>query len=99
MTEQKETTEQTEIGQLNDKDIDMFIIEKRNRKEANFLLWNNKPLIRWSNIYYERIFCYTFLYFRSNIFKVQSKVMRRYPRTKLPERKMLITSLNYDSLH
>ena len=35
-TEQKETTEQTEIGQLNDEDIDNFITENRNRIEANF---------------------------------------------------------------
>ena len=34
-TEQKETTEQTEIGQLNDEDIDNFITENRNRIEAN----------------------------------------------------------------
>ena len=31
LTEQKETTEQTEIGQLNDEDIDSFITENRNR--------------------------------------------------------------------
>ena len=30
LTEQKETTEQTEIGQLNDEDIDNFITENRN---------------------------------------------------------------------
>ena len=35
-TEQKETTDQTEIGQLNDEDIDNFITENRNRIEANF---------------------------------------------------------------
>ena len=35
LTEQKETTEQTEIGQLNHKDIDNFITENRNRIEAN----------------------------------------------------------------
>ena len=35
LTEQKETTEQTEIGQLNDEDIDNFIIENRSRIEAN----------------------------------------------------------------
>ena len=35
LTEQKEPTEQTEIGQLNDKDIDSFITENRNRIEAN----------------------------------------------------------------
>ena len=35
LTEQKETTEQTEIGQLNDEDIDNFITENRNRIEAN----------------------------------------------------------------
>ena len=35
LTEQKETTEQTEIGQLNDEDIDSFITENRNRIEAN----------------------------------------------------------------
>ena len=34
-TEQKETTEQTEIGQLNVEDIDNFITENRNRIEAN----------------------------------------------------------------
>ena len=34
-TEPKENTEQTEIGQLNDEDNDNFIIEKRNRIEAN----------------------------------------------------------------
>ena len=34
-TEQKETTEQTEIGQLNDEDIDNFVTENRNRIEAN----------------------------------------------------------------
>jgi len=34
-TEQKETTEQTEIGQLNYEDIDSFITENRNRIEAN----------------------------------------------------------------
>ena len=34
LTEQKETTEQTEIGQLNDEDIDNFIIENRSRIEA-----------------------------------------------------------------
>ena len=35
LTEQKETTKQTEIGQLNDGDIDNFITENRNRIEAN----------------------------------------------------------------
>ena len=35
LTEQKETTEQTEIGQLNDEEIDNFITENRNRIEAN----------------------------------------------------------------
>ena len=35
LTEQKETTEQTKIGQLNDEDIDNFITENRNRIEAN----------------------------------------------------------------
>ena len=35
LTEQKETTEQTEIGQLNHEDIDNFITENRNRIEAN----------------------------------------------------------------
>jgi len=35
LTEQKETTEQTEIGQLNYEDIDSFITENRNRIEAN----------------------------------------------------------------
>ena len=35
LTEQKETTEQTEVGQLNDEDIDNFITENRNRIEAN----------------------------------------------------------------
>ena len=35
LTEEKETTEQTEIGQLNDEDIDSFITENRNRIEAN----------------------------------------------------------------
>ena len=35
LTEQKETTEQTEIGQLNDEDIDNFITENRNIIEAN----------------------------------------------------------------
>ena len=35
LTEQKGTTEQTEIGQLNDEDIDRFITENRNRIEAN----------------------------------------------------------------
>ena len=35
LTEQKETTEQTEIGQLNDEDTDNFITENRNRIEAN----------------------------------------------------------------
>ena len=35
LTEQKETTEQIEIGQLNDEDIDNFITENRNRIEAN----------------------------------------------------------------
>ena len=35
LTEQKETTKQTEIGQLNDEDIDNFITETRNRIEAN----------------------------------------------------------------
>ena len=35
LTEQKETTEQTEIGQLNDEDIENFIIENRSRIEAN----------------------------------------------------------------
>ena len=35
LTEQKETSEQTEIGQLNDEDIDSFITENRNRIEAN----------------------------------------------------------------
>ena len=30
LTEQKETTEQTEIGQLNDEDIDNLITENRN---------------------------------------------------------------------
>ena len=35
LTEQKETTEQTEIGQLNNEDIDNFITENRNRIEAN----------------------------------------------------------------
>jgi len=39
LTEQKQTTEQTnkktEIGQLNDEDIDNFITENRNRIEAN----------------------------------------------------------------
>ena len=34
LTEQKETTEQTEIGQLNDEDIDSFITEnKQNRSQ------------------------------------------------------------------
>ena len=35
LTEQKETTEQTEIGQLNGVDIDNFITENRNRIETN----------------------------------------------------------------
>ena len=37
LTEQKETTEQTEIGPRNDEDIDNFITENRNRSrtEAN----------------------------------------------------------------
>ena len=38
LTEQKQTTEQTkqtEVGQLNDEDIDNFITENRNRIEAN----------------------------------------------------------------
>ena len=35
LTEQKETTKQTEIGQLNDEDSDNFITENRNRIEAN----------------------------------------------------------------
>ena len=35
LTGQKETTEQTEIGQLNDEDIDNFITENRNGIEAN----------------------------------------------------------------
>ena len=35
LTEQKETTEQTEIGQLNDEDIDNFFTKNRNRIEAN----------------------------------------------------------------
>ena len=35
LTEQKGTTEQTEIEQLNDEDIDSFITENRNRIEAN----------------------------------------------------------------
>ena len=35
LTEQKETTEQTDIGQLNDQDVDNFITENRNRIEAN----------------------------------------------------------------
>ena len=35
LTEQKETTKQTEIGQLNDEDIDNFNTENRNRIEAN----------------------------------------------------------------
>ena len=38
LTEQKQTTEQTkqtEIGQLNDEDIDNFITENGNRIEAN----------------------------------------------------------------
>ena len=35
LTEQKETTKQTETGQLNDEDIDNFITENRNRIEAN----------------------------------------------------------------
>ena len=34
-TEQNETAEQTEIGQLNDEDIHNFITENRNRIEAN----------------------------------------------------------------
>ena len=34
-TEQKETKEQTEIGQLNDEDLDSFITENWNRIEAN----------------------------------------------------------------
>ena len=35
LTEQKETTKQTEIGQLNDEDIDNFITENRNGIETN----------------------------------------------------------------
>ena len=35
LTGQTETTEQAEIGQLNDEDIDNFITEDRNRIEAN----------------------------------------------------------------
>ena len=35
LTEQKDTTKQTEIGQLNDEDIDNFITDNRNRIEAN----------------------------------------------------------------
>ena len=35
LTEQKETIEQTEIGQLNDEDLDSFITENWNRIEAN----------------------------------------------------------------
>ena len=39
LTEQKETTEQTEIGQLNDEDIDSFITENRNSQlQKNFFL-------------------------------------------------------------
>ena len=35
LTEQRETTEQTEIGQLNDEDIDSFITENRNSQLQN----------------------------------------------------------------
>ena len=35
LTGQKQTTEETEIGQLNDEDIDNFITQDRNRIEAN----------------------------------------------------------------
>ena len=35
LTEQKETTEQTETGKLNDEDIDNFITENRNRIQAH----------------------------------------------------------------
>ena len=39
LTEQKETTEQTEIGQLNDEDIDSFITKNRNSQlQNNFFL-------------------------------------------------------------
>ena len=62
LTDQIDTTEQTEIGQLNDEDIDNFITENRNRIEAN-CNWNNKPLIRWFNIYYERTFCSLLAFF------------------------------------
>ena len=40
LTEQKETIEQTEIGQLNDEDIDSFITENRNRIEANCIFFS-----------------------------------------------------------
>ena len=39
LTEQKETTEPTEIGQLNDEDIDSFITKNRNSQlQNNFFL-------------------------------------------------------------
>ena len=47
-TDLTEQTEHTEIGQLNDEDIDNFITENRNKNTTK--KWNNKPLIRWFSI-------------------------------------------------
>ena len=56
------------------------------------LFWQKNKSVSWK-------FQLDDLYFRSNIFIVQSKVICRYPKKKLPEWKMLITSLNDVSLH
>ena len=53
LTGQKETTEQTEIGQLNDEDIDNFITENRNGIEANCkrnFFFSNSNWTEWSTI-------------------------------------------------
>ena len=42
----KKTTEQTEIGQLNDEDIDNFITENRNKIEANWIFFFCSGIIK-----------------------------------------------------
>ena len=48
LTEQKETTEQTEIGQLNDVDIDNFITENRNKNTTKKTQSDLNVFYRWA---------------------------------------------------
>ena len=48
LTDQKETTKQTEIGQLNDVDIDNFITENRNKNTTKKTQSDLEVFYRWA---------------------------------------------------